>query len=73
MESFSVMSVKDWVKTFLLLCIPLVNIVLLFMWAFGSDVHPTKQNFSKAYLIILGLMIVIYLILFVVVLGAMNL
>lgn len=55
------LSVKDWVITFLILCIPFVNIIMPFVWAFGSNVPLCKQNYFKAvllmYAIILGLSI----------------
>jgi len=48
------MSVGDWVKTLLLLMIPLANIILMFVWAFGENVNISKKNFFKAQLIISG-------------------
>lgn len=30
------MSVKDWMITLLIMFIPLVNIIMLFVWAFGG-------------------------------------
>lgn len=41
----------QWVLTLFLLAIPIVNIVLLFVWAFGSNTEPSKQNWARAYLI----------------------
>ncbi|MBQ7973189.1 MAG: hypothetical protein IJ291_07025 [Lachnospiraceae bacterium] len=43
-------STADWFWSMLLLCIPLVNLIMLFVWAFGSS-KPSKRNFGKAYLI----------------------
>lgn len=45
------LSVGDWIITLLLTSIPLVGFVLLLVWAFSSDTHPSKQNWAKAYLI----------------------
>ena len=47
------MTVKDWLLTFLLLCIPFVNIVLVFVWAFSSSTNPSKASFFKAYLVMM--------------------
>ena len=47
----SIMSVKDWVITLIVLIIPLVNIIMLFIWAFGDGTIKTKSNFAKAQLI----------------------
>ena len=44
------MSVKKWLLTFLILCIPIVDIVMLFVWAFGSDCDERK-SFAQAALI----------------------
>lgn len=45
--------ITEWIITFFLLAIPLLNIILLFIWSFSSDTNPSKANFAKAYLIIL--------------------
>lgn len=46
------MTLKDWIITYLLLMIPIANIVFIFMWAFGSNVNKSKKTFFQAYLII---------------------
>lgn len=55
------MSVKDWLITFLIMLIPFVNLVMIFVWAFGSNVNLSKKNFFKAYLIILAIFIVLWI------------
>lgn len=47
-----VMSLGDWIITFIILAIPLVNIIMLFVWGFSSSTNPNKQNFAKATLIV---------------------
>lgn len=64
------MSVGQWVATMLLLAIPLVNIILLFVWAFGSNVNTNKKNYCRAALIIAAVVLVLY-ILFFIAFGAM--
>lgn len=56
------MTMKDWLITLLLLCIPIVNIVLAFVWAFGSNVNKSKKSFFQAYLILMAIGIGIYII-----------
>jgi succinate dehydrogenase/fumarate reductase cytochrome b subunit len=63
------MSVKSWVGTLLLLCIPLVNLILLFVWAFGDGANSNKKNYAKASLIIVGCVTVIYVLFFVLLIG----
>lgn len=56
-----VMSVKDWLITYLIMIIPIANIVFLFIWAFGSsNENPNKVNWAKASLIWMAIGIVLY-------------
>jgi hypothetical protein len=48
----SVVSVSDWIITFILLAIPVVNIIMLFVWAFGNDAPESKANWAKACLVL---------------------
>ena len=60
------MTLGDWLITFLILCIPCVNLVMIFIWAFGSDVNPSKKTFFQAYLIIAAVVIAFYILMFAV-------
>jgi glycopeptide antibiotics resistance protein len=51
-RSAPVISLGEWIITFIVLAIPLVNIIMLFVWGFSSGTNPSKQNFCKATLII---------------------
>lgn len=44
-------SVGEWFVTMLLMIIPLVNLILLCVWGFGGNAHPSKANWAKATLI----------------------
>ena len=44
-------SMKEWIITMLILMIPLVNLVMPFVWAFGGSANPSKANFFKAQII----------------------
>lgn len=55
-----VISLGDWIITFILLAIPLVNIIMLFVWGFSSSTNPNKANFAKATLIIYLIAIVCF-------------
>ena len=44
-------SVGQWMITLLLMAIPIVNIVMLFVWAFGGNTPLSKANWAKAMLI----------------------
>ncbi len=45
------LTVKEWFITILVLAIPLVNIVMYFMWGFGDGVNENKRNFCRASLL----------------------
>lgn len=66
MESTTIKT-TDWIITFIILMIPIVNIIMLFVWAFGSGTEPSKANFAKASLVFFAISIALYLILGVVV------
>jgi len=65
-----VLSVKDWLITLLISAIPLVNIVMLIIWAFGDSTNINKANWSKATLILIGIMIALYFVFFILFFGA---
>lgn len=44
-------SIGNWLLTFLVLIIPLVNIVMLFVWSFADKTNESKRNYCKAMLI----------------------
>lgn len=59
-------SVGQWMLTLFLTFIPIVNIIMLLVWAFGSSTHPEKSNWAKAmliwFVIFIGLSILMTLI-----------
>ncbi|BFT74464.1 MULTISPECIES: hypothetical protein [Paenibacillus] len=57
-----VMTVKNWLITSLILMIPIANIVMLFVWAFGDSANKNKSNYAKASLIMMAIFIVLYAI-----------
>lgn len=65
-----VVSIKEWLITNLIMMIPLVNIVMMLVWAFGSNTNPNKANYFKAALILFAIVMVIYLVLAVVFFGS---
>jgi len=63
-----VMSVKEWMLILFVMIIPLVNIIMMFVWAF-SEGNPTKQNYFKASLLWLAIVIGLYILFFVFMFG----
>ena len=66
-----VIRVGEWVLTILLLAIPIVNLVLLFVWGFGGGANPSKANFAKASLIWMAIGIVLTVILYATIFAAL--
>jgi len=59
------MKVKDWIITYLIMLVPVVNIVFLFIWAFSEGNHnPNKVSWAKASLLWSAIILVLYFILF---------
>ncbi len=62
-------SFADWMVTTLILCIPCLNIIMMFVWAFGSGTKKSKSNYFKAMLV-WGLISIVLMIVFVATYGA---
>lgn len=60
-ESDQVMTLGDWILTLFLVAIPIVNLIMLLIWAFGSEANLNKKNFAKASLIFAALGLIIRL------------
>jgi hypothetical protein len=56
----SFMSIGDWLITFLICCIPIVGIVMMFVWAFGNTNQPSKKTWAQAGLIFSLIITVLY-------------
>jgi hypothetical protein len=63
-------SVGEWMITLLLMAIPLVNIIMLFVWAFSGNINLSKANWAKATLIWTLIIILFYAILAILFWGA---
>ncbi|MGO4540169.1 hypothetical protein AB4Z33_15705 [Paenibacillus sp. 2TAB19] len=66
-----VISVKDWMLQMLILIIPIVNIIMMFVWAFGEG-NPTKQNYYKAALLWALIVTILYFLVFVLIVGIFS-
>lgn len=52
----------EWFVFFLVMAIPLVNVIMLFVWAFGSGTKPSKANLCKLQLLLYAIAIIIIVI-----------
>jgi uncharacterized membrane protein YqjE len=57
-----VMSIGDWIITLLIMCIPLVNLIMILVWAFSGNSNPNRANFCKANLILMAIGVILWFI-----------
>ncbi|WP_252503823.1 hypothetical protein [Sporosarcina sp. Marseille-Q4943] len=73
MQKEKTMSLKDWIITLILVCLPIVGLVMLIIWA--TDKEDPRNIFAKAYLIVAGgifaliLLMYIFIFLFILFIG----
>ena len=48
-----IISTSEWIITKLIMFIPIVNIIMLIIWAFNNNTNINKANWAKANLIIM--------------------
>ncbi len=56
------MTMGDWLVTLIIQMIPLVGLIMLFVWAFGDSTHPSKKTWAQASLIMMLIGIVLAII-----------
>jgi len=58
------LTVGDWFIAMLITTIPVVGIIMLFAWAFGSNTNVNKANWAKASLIWMAIGVAIAMVVF---------
>lgn len=61
-------SIGGWIGRWLVMCIPIVNIIMLFVWAFGGSRKYSLKTWARARLL-LALIVIIALLITVIVLA----
>lgn len=51
-------SVTSWLITLLISAIPVINVVMLFVWSFNRNTDNSKRNWARAMLILLILSLI---------------
>ena len=59
LPQYTPISVGEWVITIIIIAIPIVGFIMLFVWGFGSNTQPSKANWAKATLIMIGISIIL--------------
>lgn len=67
-----VMTVGQWLGTMLLMLIPLANLILLIVWAVSDTENRNRSNWAKAYLIMIGIVICLYILFAVLIFGFIS-
>ena len=60
-SSDEVVSLGEWLLSFLVMMIPCVGFIMIFVWAFGSGEKESKKNYFKAMLIWSAILLVVYI------------
>ena len=56
------MHIKNWIPVFILSAIPLVNLIMMFVWSFSSRTNKSKQSFARLSLIVTLICVVLAVI-----------
>jgi hypothetical protein len=67
-----VMSFGDWMITILITAIPIVNIIMIIVWAVSSTDNPNRVNWARATLAWFGIIIALYILFFIIIFGAYS-
>lgn len=62
--SYKPMTIGEWIVTFIISYIPLIGLIMLFVWAFGDGTHPSKKTWAQAALIMVVISIVLAILFF---------
>jgi uncharacterized membrane protein len=76
-QNTKVMSYGDWALTIFIAALPLIGLIMLLVWAFGSDTDIVKKNWAKGKLLLalIGFIIAFAFLFFfggLAMLGALN-
>lgn len=63
-------SIGEWMITLLIMTLPLINVIMLFIWAFSGNSNISKANWAKAT-IIWGVIIIAVYLFFILLLGGL--
>ncbi len=50
---------RDWLAVFVLCAIPVLNIVMLFIWSFSPNANKSKKSYAQLVLIITGITVLL--------------
>lgn len=59
-----VISTGNWFITILITAIPIIGLIMLFVWGFSDATNPNKKNWARAALIWLVIAIALNIVMF---------
>lgn len=65
-EKAELITTKEYILMMVLFAIPIVGIVFMFIWGFGSDTPINKKNYARAMLIFMAIAVAISIIISVI-------
>ena len=69
---YNPISIGEWLITAIIFTIPIVGFIMLFVWGFGNNTHPSKANWAKATLIVIGISMLLSALFFGTILGILG-
>jgi hypothetical protein len=64
--------IGQYIGMLLLMCVPILNVILLFVWGFGGSVNLNKKNFARASLILCAVMLIFWIVAGGLIMGALD-
>ncbi len=58
------LSVMGYVLTMLAISVPIIGVILTFVWAFGSKTNRARKNYCRAVLVLAGLSLLLVIVFF---------
>ena len=62
----SIVTTGNWFFTILIMAIPIVNFIMLCVWAFGDNTNPSKATWARANLLWIPVSILLVLLFFLI-------
>jgi hypothetical protein len=66
------MTVGNWIITMIIMVIPIVNVVMLIVWAASSTENPNRKNWAVAQLIFIAIGIIIWILFAGIIIGMLG-
>jgi hypothetical protein len=71
-ENAPTLSFGEWLVTLLIMIVPILNFVMLIVWAADSNTNPNKANWAKASLVIIGIQLVLAMFFIGTIIGSLS-